>query len=323
VREALFIKKNRDKWTKIQQSPAKDADQLANDFTELVNDLAYAKTFYPTSKVTKFLNGQASKIYLSIYQNRKEESNRLATFWKYDLPLTVRKHHGTILLLFIFFSLFFIIGFFSSWNNPTYMREMIGEDYVNMTEENIANGNPFGIYQTGTPFIVWIGIFINNTVVALTYYAKGILFGIPTILSLLRFGVEVGAFDYMFASRGLAEMFVLTVFIHGTLEITSIIFASAAGVILGKSFLFPGTIGRWASFKQGAKDGLKIIVGIIPVLMIAAFFESFVTRHYRMHWGFSLSILFASFLFIVWYFIIYPIQLQKRFQVQTNVVAQA
>jgi uncharacterized membrane protein SpoIIM required for sporulation len=118
-------------------------------------------------------------------------------------------------------------------------------------------------------------------------------------------------------------MFVLTVFIHGTLEITSIIFASAAGVILGKSFLFPGTVGRWTSFKQGAKDGLKIIVGIIPVLMIAAFFESFVTRHYRMHWGFSMSILLASFLFIVWYFIIYPIQLQKRSVLQTNVEAKA
>ena len=321
MREALFIKKNKDKWSKIQQSPATDADELANDFTELVNDLAYAKTFYPTSKVTRFLNGQASKIYLSIYQNRKEESNRLATFWKYDLPLTVRKYHTTILLLFIFFSLFYIIGFFSSWNNPAYMRQIIGEGYVNMTEENIANGNPFGVYQTGTPLIVWIGIFINNTVVALTYYAKGLLFGIPTIISLLRFGVEVGAFDYMFASKGLGEMFVLTVFIHGTLEITCIIFASAAGVILGKSFLFPGTIARWASFKRGAKDGLKILVGIVPILMIAAFFEGFVTRHYRMHWGFSISILLASFLFIIWYFVIYPIQLQKKFFVQTNVEA--
>ena len=316
MREALFIKKNKDKWTKIQQSAAADADELANDFTELVNDLAYAKTFYPTSKVTTFLNAQASKIYLSIYQNRKEESNRLANFWKYDLPLTVRKHHVTILLLFILFSLFYIIGFFSSWNDPSYMRDIVGEDYVAMTEENIANGNPFGVYQTGTPLVVWIGIFINNTVVSLTYYAKGIFFGIPTILSLVGFGVEVGAFDYMFASKGLGEMFVLTVFIHGTLEITAIILAAASGVILGKSFLFPGTIGRWESFKQGAKDGLKVLIGIIPILLIAAFFEGLVTRHYRMHWVFSGTILLSSFIFIVWYFAIYPIRLQKRLSIK-------
>lgn len=316
MREALFIKKNKDKWSKIQQSPADNADELANDFTELVNDLAYAKTFYPTSKVTRFLNAQASKIYLSIYENRKEESNRLATFWKYDLPLTVRKYHVTILLLFIFFLAFYFIGFFSSWTDPTYMRDMVGEGYVDMTEENIANGNPFGVYQTGTPLIVWFGIFINNSLVALTYYAKGILFGIPTVVSLLRFGVEVGAFDYMFASKGLGGMFVLTVFIHGTLEITCIIFASASGVILGKSFLFPGTMTRWASLRQGAKDGLKILVGIIPILMVAAFFESFITRHYRMHWAFSLFILCASLIFIVWYFVIYPIRLQRKLSVQ-------
>ena len=316
MREALFIKKNKDKWSKIQHSRADNADELANDFTELVNDLAYAKTFYPESKVTRFLNAQASKIYLSIYENRKEESNRVATFWKYDLPLTVRKHHATILLLFIFFSLFYIIGFFSSWTDPAYVRDIVGDGYVNMTEENIANGNPFGVYQTGTPFIVWLGIFINNTVVALTYYAKGILLGIPTIISLLQFGVELGAFDYMFASRGLGEMFVLTVFIHGTLEITCIILASASGVILGKSFLFPGTVSRWASLRQGAKDGLKILVGIIPILMVAAFFEGFVTRHYRMHWVFALSILLTSFIFIVWYFIVYPIHLQKKLSIQ-------
>ena len=96
MREALFIKKHREKWTKTQQEPPADADEMANNFTELVNDLAYAKTFYPTSKVTQFINGQASKIYLSIYKNRKEESNRIIDFWKYDLPLTIRKYHRII-----------------------------------------------------------------------------------------------------------------------------------------------------------------------------------------------------------------------------------
>ena len=88
MREALFIKKNRERWLKNQQTPAGDADEMAKDFTQLVDDLAYAKTFYPSSKVTRYINSEASKIYLSIYKNRKEESNRLVTFWKYDLPLT-------------------------------------------------------------------------------------------------------------------------------------------------------------------------------------------------------------------------------------------
>src|SRR5689334_23872693 len=92
--------------------PASDADEMAKDFTQLVDNLAYAKTFYPSSKVTQFINTEASKIYLNIYKNRKEESNRLVTFWKYDLPLTIRKHHGTMLFSLVVFIVFWGIGFF-------------------------------------------------------------------------------------------------------------------------------------------------------------------------------------------------------------------
>ncbi|MEJ0101780.1 MAG: hypothetical protein WDO19_04100 [Bacteroidota bacterium] len=65
----------------MQQDPSREADEMAKDFTQLVDDLAYAKTFYRSSKVTQFLNSQAAKIYLDIYKNRKEESNRLVNFW--------------------------------------------------------------------------------------------------------------------------------------------------------------------------------------------------------------------------------------------------
>lgn len=315
MREALFVKKNKDRWEKMQTQLPVDADETAREFARLVDDLGYAKTFYPTSKVTQFINSLAARIYLGIYRNRKEESNRLLTFWKKDLPLTIRKHHSVLLVLFILFSVFFAIGFFSAKNDPQFVREMLGDSYVDMTEENIETGNPFGVYQTGSSLVVWLGIFFHNMIISLTYFAKGILLGVFTVISLLKFAVMIGSFDYMFASKGLGEMFILTVFIHGTLEIAGVILAAAAGVIMGKSILFPGTISRLESLKSGAKDGLKIIVGLIPILMVAAFFEGFVTRHYRMHMAFSISIMALSFFFIVWYFIIYPIQLSKKISV--------
>src|SRR3954468_16218114 len=113
--------------------PAEDADEMARDFTQLVDDLAYAKTFYPSGKVTQFINAQASKIYLSIYKNRKEESNRLVTFWKYDLPLTIYKHHGAVLFSFIVFLIFFGIGFFVSKQDQSVARDFFGNNYVDQT----------------------------------------------------------------------------------------------------------------------------------------------------------------------------------------------
>lgn len=308
----MFIKKNKDKWNRIQQQPAADADQMAEDFTELVNDLGYAKTFYPGSKVTQYVNGQASKIYLSIYKNRKEESNRLVTFWKYDVPLTIRKHHRVIFLMFLIFLVFFAVGYFSSKSDPAFVRQMLGDEYVDKTMENIENNNPFGIYQSGNSFWLWIAIMINNIKVSLFYFFEGIVFGFLSVIAIMKEAVRLGAFYEMFFAKGLGLQFFLAVMIHGTLEIWSIIVSGAAGVVLGMGLLFPGTKKRIDSFKTAAKDGVKIIIGTIPVFMVAAFFEGFVTRHYKMHWIFSSSILFASLAFIIWYFIVYPVRLQKK-----------
>jgi len=312
LREALFIKKNKDRWLRNQELPSADADEMARDFIQLVDDLAYAKTFYPSGKVTRYINTQASKIYLNIYKNRKEESNRLIGFWKYDLPLTIRRHQRTILFCFSLFVIFFIIGFFLSKQDENLARDFFGDDYVDHTLSNIEKGNPFGIYEHGNPFMSWLGIMVNNILVSLRIFGMGIFLGVPTLYDLCWEGTRVGVFDQMFAGKGLGIQFFLVVFVHGTLELTSFIIAAAAGVILGKSFLFPGTIKRLDAFKNGAKDGVKIIVGLLPVFALAAFFEGFITRLYNDISILTTIIVSLSVIFIIWYFVIYPIRLGRR-----------
>ncbi len=318
MREALFIKKNKERWERIQDHPSTNADDMAKDFTQLVDDLAYAKTFYPSGKVTRYINGQASKIYVGIYQNRKEESNRLVTFWKYELPLTIRKYHGLVLFTFILFVLFFIVGFFSSGHDPAFVRSVLGDGYVDMTEENIAQGNPLGVYDSGNALLAWIGIMINNIMVSFTYFARGLSFGLLTVTSVAKEAITLGAFEYMFFSKGFGWPSAMGVLIHGMLELTAIIIACAAGLVMVKSFLFPGTLKRMDSLKRGVKDGVKIVVGLMPVFLIAAFFEGFVTRHYKMPLLINALILAASFSFIIWYFVIYPIRLGKRRSLMLN-----
>ena len=318
MREALFIKKNKDRWLKNQHMPSDDPDEIAKEFTQLVDDLGYAKTFYPSGKITRYINTEASKIYLSIYKNRKEESNRLITFWKYDLPLTIRKHHKVILFTFIFFVVFFIIGFFVSKQDEGIARSFFGDEYIDQTQENIDKGNPFGIYEHGSPLFSWIGIMINNIRVSFLMFAAGIFCGIPCLYLLAENSVMVGIFDQYFTAKGFGIDFFLVVFIHGTLELTAIIIAGAAGLILGKSFLFPGTIKRMTAFKQGAKDGVKIMIGLVPVFALAAFFEGFITRLYNDISIFTTIIFALSVLFVIWYFIVYPIRLAKKLSLQLN-----
>ncbi len=318
MREALFIKKNKDRWLQNQQDPPEDADEMASHFSQLVDDLAYAKTFYPTSKVTRYINTEASKIYLSIYRNRKEESNRLVGFWKYDLPLTIRKHHRVILFTFIIFVAFWLIGYFVSKDDPALTGSIFSDGYLDETEKNIRDGNPFGIYEHGSPFLSWVGIMIHNIRVAFLMFIAGIFCTVPTLYMLGQNSIMVGIFDQIFASHGLGLDFFLVVFVHGTLEMTAFIIAAAAGVVLGKSFLFPGTIRRIDAFKRGAKDGVKMMVGLVPVLGVAAFFEGFITRLYNDISILTTIIFSLSLVFVAWYFIIYPIRLARRTALRLN-----
>lgn len=292
--------------------PSDDPDEMAMEFTQLVDDLSYAKTFYPQSRVTKFLNATASQTYMSIYQNRKEERNRITEFWKYTVPLTVRKHHNVLLFCAVLFIVFFIVGFYSAKHDESFVREMLGDGYVNMTEENIEKGNPFGVYAEGGELLMWLGIMLNNIFVSFTYFARGIVLCFPSITSLLTEGVRLGAFEELFFAKGLGIQSVLTVFIHGTLEISAIVIAGAAGVVLGKGWMFPGTGKRLNAFMRGAKEGVIIVVSLIPVFIVAAFFEGFITRYYTMPQWLSAIILLSSASYIIWYYIIYPLQVQKK-----------
>jgi uncharacterized membrane protein SpoIIM required for sporulation len=320
LRERLFIKKNKDRWERLEHQTPSNPDEMAKDFTKLVDDLAYAKTFYPTSRVTQYVNSLAAKIYLGIYRNRKEESNRLVKFWKYDVPLTVRKHHRTILLALIIFFVFFSIGFFSSAKEPGFVREVLGDGYVDMTEKNIQDGNPFGVYADENAFIMWIRIMVNNILVSFIYFFRGIALGIPSLTALAKESIRLGAFEHMFYAKDLGGQAVVTVLIHGMLELTAIIIACAAGVVMGTGYLFPKTGRRLDAFRESTKDGVKMVIGLIPVFMIAAFFEGFITRYYKMPLPLSLCILLASGSFIIWYFIVYPVKLQNKMKRKEAVV---
>jgi uncharacterized membrane protein SpoIIM required for sporulation len=312
LREGLFIKKNKDRWERVEHETAATADEMAKDFTQLVDDLAYAKTFYPTSRITKYINSLTSRIYLGIYQNRKERSNRLVHFFKYDVPFTIGKHHVVMLFALAVFLLFFSVGFFSSLQDETFVRQVLGNGYVDMTEKNIEEGNPFNVYADSNPLYMWVRIMINNIMVSFTYFFRGILFGIPSIAALAKESMRLGAFEHMFYAKGLGSQAIVTVLLHGMLELTAIIITCGAGVIMGKSYLFPGTHSRLKSLQEGAKDGVKVVVGLVPIFIVAAFIEGFITRYYKMPLWMSLSFLFISAAFITWYFIIFPAILYRR-----------
>jgi uncharacterized membrane protein SpoIIM required for sporulation len=306
MREVLFVKQNSKKWETYEKMKTQDPDELALQFITITDDLAYAKTFYPKSKITAYLNGLASKFHQSIYKNKKEKKGRFILFWKYELPLLFKKHERLLLYSFLFFFIFSLVGALSAKYDDTFVRLIMGDRYVNMTNDNIAKGDPFGVYKKEGPFFMFFAIAANNIYVSFYTFVLGFFVSIGSVFSVLRNGIMLGSFQYLFFSHGLGWQSVLVIWIHGTLEISAIVISGAAGLVLGNSILFPKTFKRIDSLKRGAKDGTKIIVGLIPVFIIAAFLEGFVTRHTEMPAWLSILILCASLIFILWYVILYP-----------------
>lgn len=312
MREPVFLRQNQARWQQYEQQPARNPDELAARFVALTDDLAYAQTFYPGSQTTAYLNGLAGKLHQHLYRNKPEKTGRFAQFWAEELPLLVGRHHRTLRVAALLFVVFTAIGALSAAFDDRFVRVVLGDSYVNMTLENIRKGDPMGVYKSGGQTVMFLGITLNNIKVALMTFALGATCGVGTLVHLFTNGVMLGSFQYFFFQQGVGLQSFLTIWIHGTLEISAIVLAGGAGLVMGKGILFPGTYSRAESFRQAARDGVKLALGLVPIFVVAGFLESFVTRHTEMPLAASLGIIGASAGFIGWYFGIYPGQVRRR-----------
>ena len=312
MREAVFLHQNQARWQQYEQRPPAGPDELAARFVALTDDLAYAQTFYPTSPTTAYLNGLTGKVHQRLYANKRQDRGRLARFWALELPLVVARHHGTLAFTALLFALFTGLGALSAAYDDSFVRVVLGDGYVNQTIENIRRGDPMAVYKQEGETLMFLGITANNVYVALSIFVQGVTLGIGTLVQLFRTGMMLGSFQYFFYHYHVLRASVLTIWIHGTLEISAIVVAGAAGFVMARGLLFPGTYGRGEAFRQAARDGLKMAIGLVPIFVVAGFLEGFVTRHTEMPVAASLLIIGGSAAFIGWYFVVYPRRLARR-----------
>lgn len=317
MREVAFIKQNKEKWLGIEQvingKVKKNPDELSSLYINLVNDLAFAQTYYPKSKTTVYLNHLSSRIFQKIYKTRRIEKNRLTYFFATEVPLLVYLYRRYLYSAFGFFFLFVAIGVFSAYYDKDFVKIVLGEGYVNMTIENIKNGNAVGVYNEGSTWGSTIGIAFNNLMVGAKLYIYGIFFGVGSVIALLENSVMVGSFQYFFAEYGALKDSARGIWLHGTFEIFSMVIEAMAGLILGASILFPKTYSRFNSLKIGFKDSFKIFLSTWPFTIVAGIIEGYVTRHALvMPFALNLIIILGSLVFISFYYFVYPVYVHRK-----------
>jgi len=119
-------------------------------------------------------------------------------------------------------------------------------------------------------FYIWNNVRINFQV-----FASGLIAGLGSLVFLFWNGVHGGAVAGYLTHQGLGRNFWSFVATHSALELTSLVIAGGAGLLLGWSLLFPGRRSRRQALILAAKEGLILVMGSALMDVGAAGFEAF------------------------------------------------
>ncbi len=316
MNEVQFLHKNIKKWeafesildNKSQANP----DKVSELFIHLTDDLAYSRTYFPDAKSTQYLNQLTQKAHRIIYQNKPVNKNRIKMFWTSEFPLLIYASRKEILVSFLILLVSVLVGILSTQFDNGFARIILGDRYINMSLSNIQKGDPLAVYKSMNQVDMFLGITLNNIRVSFLVFVFGIFTPIGSGFIMLKNGVMLGTFHAFLAGHGLLLPSIATIWVHGTYEIFAIVVAGGAGIVIGNSIVFPKTYSRLESFRRGAVHGSKMVMGLVPVFVIAGFLEGFVTRYTQAPYFVRFGIILFSLVSIVYYFWYYPIQIIKN-----------
>lgn len=315
MKESKFIEQNKDEWVgfeKLLDSDSKDPDKLSDFFIKITDDLSYARTFYNNRSIRVYLNNLCQQLFYKVYRApKKRKGEGIKNFWLVELPQVAHESKREILASLFIFLLAVAIGVVSSINDPQFAKVILGDEYIAMTVENIESGDPMAVYKKMNEMDMFLGITLNNLLVSVKTFLLGILWAAGSVIILLYNGIMVGAFQYFFIERGLFQESFLTIWMHGTFEMSAIVIAGASGLVLGRGVIDPGSYTRLQSFQLAAKKAAKLFLGIVPIIIGAALIESFLTRYTEVPDSIRLVVILLSLIFMFFQFWWLPLKVSK------------
>jgi len=124
--------------------------------------------------------------------------------------------------------------------------------------------------------LLFLKLFLNNLQACLLLFLGGATFGVLSLFILSTNGLIIGSIvELMREERGMS--FILAAIVpHGVFEIPSFILSGALGFLLAKS-LYDEWNGTGDAAVAAAHLGRKFMMYVIPLVLLAAFVEAFIT----------------------------------------------
>ncbi len=310
MREVTFIRKNQERWKAFEEIVNKpdacNAQEMAGAYVQLMDDLAFARAQFPGSQTLLYLNAMSRKVHEAISRNQRLRQHRLRQVCFYEVPKAMYEVRPHLLISTVVFVLGCTLGFVAGSQNEDLARSILGDFYVDMTIANIKSGETLAVYGRTDPVEMLFYIALNNIMILLRSVGLGLIPVVGAAYLLIPNAVMVGCFHGLFAQYNQLATATLGIWIHGTLELSSIVVGGAAAIRVTHAVLHPGTYPRREAFIRGIRTATLVALGMVPLLFLAAVLESFVTRLYGLSPLLNAGIIVGSAALVIWYVVVLP-----------------
>jgi uncharacterized membrane protein SpoIIM required for sporulation len=220
---------------------------------------------------SRYLNQLLGRAHNAVYSGQKKTVSRVIQFFWNEYPVIFRRYLSYTVASTAIFALGALAGMFITLSSPDYMREFLGPQMVSTIEKHeMWTHSVVAAAPQESSFIM-----TNNMTVSFLTFAGGITAGLWTLFQLFFNGMLLGVIGVACAMNDMSIKLWSFVAPHGVLELPAIFIAGGAGLRLAQALLFPGTLSRRDSLAIGGNQTVQLLVGVIPVLIIAGTIEGF------------------------------------------------
>jgi len=267
----------------VQRLTPEELDSLGRLYRAATSDLALAQRDFPQHQVTRYLNQLVARAHALVYRGEPVAYNRLLRFATTGFPRAFREALPFIIVAALLFFVPALASAVSTAIHPPSARWLLPAEthhLIPMIErQELWTDIPVAQRPYASSFIMQ-----NNIRVTFLAFGGGILFGTLTLWAMAYNGLLLGGITGLTIHHNVG--FELWTFIigHGVVELSVIVIAGGAGLMLGWALIHPGMIRRRDALTIAARKAIRLLIGCVPLLMIAGSIEGFISPNENIPW---------------------------------------
>jgi uncharacterized membrane protein SpoIIM required for sporulation len=284
-----FIGERKDDWQKLEIIAGKlgqgsgrkltreDLWQLGKLYASAASDLSVLKSSPlardANNNVIAYLNSLVIRVHGMIYKRPGFHWYSLWEFIAADFPRSLRANFRFVAVSASVFGMFLGTGFLLGVRESGFIELLVPDAIISKVEQGqVWFKSLYTIAPQASSMLM-----THNVSVTFLIIAAGISFGLGTVYLLALNGVLIGAMAALCYNHNLSLEFWSFVLPHGSLEISAIVIAGGAGLILGQALLDPGPYRRREVLSVRGREAGRLAFGCVPLLVLAGIIEAFVS----------------------------------------------